>query len=495
MKHAKKLVSLLLALVMVMVMGLTITVSAENGSEIANSSGKNDATGKITIENPVEGQTYTIYQILTLESYDTASGAYSYKTTEAWENFIQGGDIKGVYVNIDAQGYVTWISNKDAAEFAKLAQAYAKTLLANQGAIEASKAEGAEELTVEFEELNLGYYLVDSTLGTLCSLNTTANEVVMKEKNGVPTNEKKVEEDLNSDYGSTNDADLGQTINFQSTITAQPGAENYVFHDKMSPGLTFGQVTGVTLNGDKVEATVEEGNQKVANYTIKTGNTCTDGCTFEVVFAQSFCDTLEANNQLVISYTAVLNQKANVGLEGNKNSSWLEYGENCKTTISTTTTYTWDMKVFKYTQNVDEQKPLAGAKFILLNKDKKQAAKISDDIFDGWVDVNDGTTLASDEDGFITISGLDSDTYYLREIEAPAGYNKRSGEIEVKITGATEGEDNVLSYTTVCAEIENKSGTVLPSTGGIGTTIFYVIGGVLVLGAVVLLVTRKRMDS
>lgn len=341
----------------------------------------------------------------------------------------------------------------------------------------------------------MGYYLVDSTLGTLCSLNTTANEVVMKEKNGVPTNEKKVEEDLNSDYGSTNDADLGQTINFQSTITAQPGAENYVFHDKMSPGLTFGQVTGVTLNGDKVEATVEEGNQKVANYTIKTGNTCTDGCTFEVVFAQSFCDTLEANNQLVISYTAVLNQKANVGLEGNKNSSWLEYGENCKTTISTTTTYTWDMKVFKYTQNVDEQKPLAGAKFILLNKDKKQAAKISDDIFDGWVDVNDGTTLASDEDGFITISGLDSDTYYLREIEAPAGYNKRSGEIEVKITGATEGEDNVLSYTTVCAEIENKSGTVLPSTGGIGTTIFYVIGGVLVLGAVVLLVTRKRMDS
>lgn len=94
MKHAKKLVSLLLALVMVMVMGLTITVSAENGSEIANSSGKNDATGKITIENPVEGQTYTIYQILTLESYDTASGAYSYKTTEAWENFIQGGGYK-----------------------------------------------------------------------------------------------------------------------------------------------------------------------------------------------------------------------------------------------------------------------------------------------------------------------------------------------------------------------------------------------------------------
>ena len=353
MKHGKKLVSLLLALVMVM--GLAVTASAANGT--------NDNSGKITINNAVVEQNYTIYQILTLESYDTESGAYSYKATTEWSAFINGADVKDVYVTVDDNAYVTWKSGADAVEFAKLAQAYAKkNNIGNQG------TETATTTTVEFTGLNLGYYLVDSTLGTLCSLNTTKPIVTIEEKNVAPTNKKEVEEDSTLKYGPANDADLGQTVNFKSTITAQAGAENYVFHDTMSAGLTYGEVKGITLNGETVATT---------NYTVKTSG-LGDDCTFEVAFTQEFCDTLKANDQIVISYTATLNEKAVVGLPGNPNESSLSYGDknNTKyTTKSETITYTWDMDILKY-GNGDKSKVLAGAEFKLLNKDASKAAKI-----------------------------------------------------------------------------------------------------------------------
>ena len=102
--------------------------------------------------------------------------------------------------------------------------------------------------------------------------------------------------------------------------------------------------------------------------------------------------------------------------------------------------------------------------------------------------------LTTDAQGNIHVSGLDADTYYLREVQAPAGYNKLAGDIEFKIVPTT-GENNTLTYTTVVAEINNQSGSELPSTGGMGTTLFYILGSVLVLGTVVLLITRKRMRA
>ena len=116
MKHAKKLASLLLALVMVFAVATTAFAAGE--------------TGSITIDNAVVGQTYTIYEILKLESYNKGSGAYSYKATSDWSDFINSADIKGTYVNVDSQGYVTWVKDADAAAFAKLAQAYAKNVSA-----------------------------------------------------------------------------------------------------------------------------------------------------------------------------------------------------------------------------------------------------------------------------------------------------------------------------------------------------------------------------
>ena len=480
MKHVKRIVGFVLALVMVLALSVGAFAAAVN-------------EGRITIDNAITGQTYTIYEILYLESYNKESNAYSYKATAAWKDFVESKDIKDTYLVTNDQGYVTWVENADVAAFAKLAQAYAANLSSNQGRTKAISA------TVVFDNLDLGYYLVDSTLGTLCSLDTTNPDVTIEEKNAVPTNEKEVEEDSTNAYGKTNDADIGQTVNFKSTITAQAGAENYLFHDKMSAGLTFDAVTKVTLNGTDVAA---------ENYEVVTTG-LTDDCTFEVRFTQAFCDTLKANDKIVISYTATLNENAVVGVEGNPNESKIEYGQSGKTTTtppSETTTYTWDLDVLKY-GNGDKEKVLKDAQFVLLNKNKDKVAVVDNGKHTGWENVpaagedgtipwNASTILTTNTQGKIEIDGLDVDTYYLREIEAPAGYNGLGQDVEVKITGATKAEDSAtLTYTTVVAEINNQSGTELPSTGGMGTTVFYILGSVLVLGAAVVLVTRKRMKE
>ena len=477
----KKIISVLLALVMT----LALSVSALAAGE----------TGTITIDNAVTGQTYTIYQILYLESYNADSNAYAYKATEAWKSFVEGTDVKDIYMHTDEQGYVTWKEGADVAAFAKLAQAYAADA---KNKVTATKTQEATSPTVTFTGLNLGYYLLDSSLGTLCSLDTTNPTVTIKEKNAEPTNVKTVQEDSTGNYGDKNEADIGQTVNFQSTITAQAGAENYVFHDKMSTGLTYTGVTGVTLNGTSVEAK--------GNYTVKTSE-LTDGCTFEVVFTKAFCDTLKANDKIVISYTATLNEKAVVGTDGNSNESKVEYGESGKTTTtppSTTTTYTWKVDVLKYAEvtpegsSATEEKPLSGAVFILSKNNKGEApiALISEGNNVYRVakadETNTVTEITTDSTGKFTIKGLDSDTYYLIEKTAPAGYNTLKEAVQVTI-----GKDGTVSYGTSTGEvkIENNTGTELPSTGGMGTTIFYVLGGVLMAGAFVLLVVRRRMRT
>ena len=239
MSNTRKLVSLLLAVALVFAM--TTALATQEGTLTG---------GSITINDAVPGQVYKAYQILYLESYNEEAGAYAYKANSAWETWLK---TQTSYVSIDAQGYVTWVENADAAAFAKLAQVEAAKMTADATATAPAAAEGATYSTVKYKDLKLGYYLVDTTLGTLCSLDTTNPNVVMVEKNEVPTNDKTVEEDSTGNYGETNDADIGQTVNFKSTITAQAGAENYVFHDTMSAGLTYTGVTGITLNDVAVD--------------------------------------------------------------------------------------------------------------------------------------------------------------------------------------------------------------------------------------------------
>ena len=478
MSNTRKLVSLLLAVALVFAM--TTALATQEGTLTG---------GSITINDAVPEQTYKAYQLLYLESYNKDAGAYAYKANSAWETWLK---TQTTYLSFDAQGYVTWVENADAAAFAKLAQVEAAKMTADATATAPAAAEGAKYSTVQFTGLKLGYYLVDTTLGTLCSLDTTNPDVVMEEKNEVPTNVKTVEEDSTGNYGEKNDADIGQTVNFKSTITAQAGAENYVFHDTMSAGLTYTGVTGITLNDVAVDTN---------SYTVVTTG-LTDGCTFEVRFMQAFCDTLKANDQIVISYTATLNENAVIAEEGNPNTSKVSYGDSSNTKYtpdSRTKTYTWDVDVFKYTMNGENETALAGATFTLsknadgsnpiaLVSEGNNVYRVAKTDETGTV-----TEITTDTTGKFTIKGLDADTYYLTETAAPAGYNKLAGPVTIVI-----GENGVVNGTTEAPQgvdevkVLNQSGTELPSTGGIGTTIFYVLGGVLAVGAVALLIAKRR---
>ena len=482
MNRMKKLAGLVLAMIMLMSMA-TVASATQQGTLTG---------GSITINDAVPEQIYKAYQILYLESYNKDAGTYAYKANSAWESWLK---TQTGYVSFDAQGYVTWVEGADAAAFARLAQAEAAKMTADATATAPAAAEGKTYSTVKFENLKLGYYLVDTTLGTLCSLDTTNPDVVMEEKNEVPTNVKTVEEDSTGNYGEKNDADIGQTVNFKSTITAQAGAENYVFHDTMSAGLTYTGVTGITLNGTTVDA---------SNYTVVTEG-LTDGCTFEVRFTQAFCDTLKANDKIVISYTATLNENAVIAGEGNPNTSKVSYGDSSNTKFtpdSQTKTYTWVVDVFKYTMNGETETALAGATFTLSkNSDGSNPIALVSESNNVYRVAKTGETgtvteITTDATGKFTIKGLDADTYYLTETAAPAGYNKLAGPVTIVI-----GENGVVNATTEAPQgvdevkVLNQSGAELPSTGGMGTTSLYIAGVALVLLAMIVLVMKKRMNA
>lgn len=472
MRKMKKLASLMLALVMVFSMAMTVTAAK----------GTNTNDGKITINNAVKGQTYTIYEILQLESYDTDKNAYSYKATDAWKNFIESADIKDVYVIVDANGYVTWKTGASASDFAALAKEYAKKLDSNQGQKEATSG------TVEFTGLNLGYYLVDSTLGTVCSLDTTNPEVTIEEKNGEPTVDKNVKENSNDTWGKKNDASVGDTVYFETTINVVDGQpKNYVLHDKMSEGLTF--------NSESVEVKVN-GTKITGGYTLKTEG-ITDECTFEITFADG---TLKPNDVVTVTYSAVLNEKAVIYDNANTNDTKLDYGDNGTTEWVQTKTYTYKFDLVKTDTN---NKVLTGAEFKLYDAETggNEIALVKES--DGGYRVAtsaeksaSGFEAAVIEAGKVTIKGLDAGTYWLEETKAPEGYNKLSGRVEVKIEDKNlDATVDAGTWTAGGVKVENKTGTELPSTGGMGTTIFYVLGSILVIGAAVLLITRKRMSK
>ena len=479
MKLSRKIFSLVLVLALAMVMGLATTAFAEEGGETTTN-------GSITITNALNGETYNAYQILYLESYDAENNIYAYKANPAWKEWLETQE---EYVSVDAQGYVTWVKDAKAADFAKAAK----------GQLSGKTADGHVTPTADgsatISNLKLGYYLVDSTVGALCELNTTKPSVKITDKNTKPTIEKKVQEDSDGSWGDVNDADIGQTVNFQSTVSAKPGARNYVVHDKMDSHLEFDSVTSITA-GDTTLAAGED-------YTVVTSG-LKDGCTFHIEFTKTYLDSITADTKIVINYTAKLTKDA-VADKGYVNETWLDYGDNQHTEHDTTTTYTWKLPIYKYHKDGETKKALAGAEFILYKgtEENREYAQVTDGKLTGWTKTKEeATKLVSGDDGMIAVEGLDADTYYLEETKAPGGYNKLAGPVKVVISHAVTDEGahmtNTLEQDATSVEkveIENKSGTELPSTGGIGTTIFYVLGSILVIGAVVLLIAKKRMSA
>lgn len=474
MKHVKKLLGLLLALTL----SLTLCLPAF-------AKGTNDNSGSITINKAVEGHTYNAYQIFVLESYDETQGAFAYTANSKWSDWLK---TQTQYVNIDAQGYVTWVQNADAAAFAKAALAHAE----EQG-IQEDASKTADSTTVSFTGLNLGYYLVDTTLGTLCSLDTTAPDATMQEKNDLPEIKKEVKEDSTGDWGEKNTAEIGDTVEFKTTITAKEGAESYELHDVMDAGLTLNP------NSITVEGLTKGQNANSGDYHVVTTG-LSDGCTFEVIFHQSYLDTLAADTNIVVTYTAVVNENAKVYGVPNTNKTKLEFGDDHRdeTTWDETKTYTFKVDVVK---TDDDDKVLDGVQFKLYDAktggNEIALVKVSDGVYRLAMEGETGVEYITTVNGQLEIKGFDANTsYYLEETKAPDGYHKLAERVEIPVKDANL-EASVSNDTWVSGGVHviNNPGKELPSTGGMGTALFYIGGGVLVVGAAALFVLKKRKDT
>ena len=495
-KAMKKLMAALLAVAMVCAMA--IPAFAADGSTHSSSE-----DGKITIDNAVTGQTYKIYRILDLQYNDTAK-SFRYVKNDKWGAFVEG---QTTYLSVDSKtGVVTW-ANSDNADNGAAIKALAVAAgqhVTDTPSLAADDSVKATSNTVIFDNLPLGWYLVVSDLTTdaICSIDTTAKQVTIKEKNGAPTVEKEVEYASGS-WGQGNDGNVGDTVNFQTTIYVTDGnPTNYILHDEMSEGLTFKEGSIV----------VKKNGVKFTDYTEVTP---TDNCTFEIKFNEN---SLQANDTVVVTYSAIINSNAVVGTDGNDNETWLKYGNNGETTHGRTKTYTWKFNIFKYfTDSDDTMQYLADVEFVLYRKNNtanttEYAQFDSNNKLTGWTATeSEAGKLKTNANSIVGVEGLDEGTYFLKETATPVGFNSLTSDVEVLITSSCNNLTNA-TYTVQykmaneddfsdtdegekVVPIENKRGTTLPGTGGIGTTIFYVVGGGLMVAAAILLITKKRMEN
>ena len=488
----KKLMAALLAVAMVCAMAIP-----------AWADGSATGTGSITINGAIAGQTYKIYRILNLESNATHT-AYKYTINTGWDTFVNNHSDVFTVTN----GIVTSTATSNSPQVQDLANAAGKYAKDNNLTPDGT----ADSANPTVSGLELGYYLVVPDPGvvvnSLCSLGTANPNVTINEKNGTPTITKEVEHAAGS-TGSSNDATVGDTVTFVVTIKAIDGKpKNYVMHDKMEEGLTFNN-TDVTVK--RGETTLTKG----TDYELITPTS--DGDTFDIKFKENVVKT---NDVFTITYTATLNEKAVVGTPGNKNETHLTYGDSGRVDAEPTKTYTWSFNIFKFFKDGTTDTALAGAKFILYRHTSTGSATENEyavmdangKIQDWDTERSHATVLTSPDSGKLTMSGLANGTYYLMETEAPKGYNPLESDIEIQVTAqnwytpatpsATIKYKNSAAIdpalkdaTDGTVNVENKTGTTLPGTGGIGTTIFYVIGGGLMAAAAILLITKKRMEN
>ena len=484
-KTFKKLMAALLAVALLCAM--VVPAFAAEGTATGS--------GTITIDKAINGETYTAYKIFNVISSKMetdGSMTYVYTVADGWADFFNQSEVKN-YVSVDTHGQPTWVESKksvaDLQAFAKLALTYAST---NRITGKTATAAGNQAV---INGLAAGYYVVSTTAGSLCVLNTNGSDLKIDEKNEAPTIDKKIDGSK-----STNDAAIGDVVNYTVTIHAKKGATGYVLTDTMTKGLTFNR-DSLTV---KVGATTLAEN---THYTVAVDAAATDGSTkFTVTFKDTYLNTIDGDTDIVVSYTATVNKDAVIGTTGNTNTAQLKYGNN-STVESTTTTYSYKFDLVK-TDN--SKKLLTGAKFKLYDSQTSTTpVKLIKDATTGNYRVAETSESgAVDEiviDSFkaVTISGLNKKTYYLEETLAPAGYNKLTERQSVELgkegfvadaTINNSGSEGA-TWTEGGVQVINNTGATLPSTGGMGTTLFYVIGGGLMVAAVVLLVTKKRMEN
>ena len=521
MKHVKRLASLLLALTLVFALAAT--------------------AGAATVTVPggiLEGHSFTAYQVF--------SGRYEdgVLSDVQWGSGIKS-DAFLAALKADTTYGSSFATCTDAASVAAvLTNHNTETALANAVAklAYAHKSGNGTELITGENTMADGYYLVVDTTQSVAqgsaynaSLLQVVGNIDIQVKTGVPTVEKKVLEDdkYNQDggygtgYNDVADYNIGDAVSFH-LIGLVPDMSRYdtykyIFHDTLSNGLTLHEssikvyVASNAAGTDKAE---------IGGWTKEV-----EGQSFTVSFSNiKSVSGVSRDKYIIVEYTATLNANAVVGLDGNPNTVYLEYsnkpdqsgsGDNNtgNTPEDKAIVFTYELDATKV-DGQDNTKKLGGAEFKLHNADNKWAIVNNDCKVTGWADTEaGGSTLTSGTNGLFKVIGLDAGTYYLKETKAPAGYNLLSAEITVVITATTTNgqtwtdgvASNALTGLEVTADgtagtgntstgiagitIANNKGSTLPETGGVGTTLFYVLGGILVAGAVVLLVTKKRMNS
>lgn len=529
-KAMKKLMAALLAVAMVCAMAIP-AFAAGTGSNT------------LTINGKTAGHTYEAYQVFTGDLKGKVLSNID------WGNGVIGDDIRN---DPDLPSSLRGLSSAAAlaAELAKLspssddvntfAEVVSKHLSTNKYT---STAVG---MTYTIDNLPDGYYFIkDATASASMPAGATysrymlniVQSVIIEAKDTTVTLDKQIKHNETGAWGVVGDNQIGDTVEFR-TITTVPDTTGYndytyVIHDTMSLELTSKVKTDSDITIKVNDST--ELDDTYYSVTVDSTNSNTFTVSVKIIDAVK-AGVLHANDNLYTYYSGVLNESAKIYDEGcQDNEAYLEYSNN---PTFGGTGETPKKKVYDWTFKVDVTKvdgenidtKLEGAVFVLSemsgldlepdkdgNPTKNQASLIKlVDNGNGTYTVADTTTttattytMTTPAGGQISIKGLDDETeYYLYETKAPGGYNVLTAPVEIKITDNTYDitgnhivyQPNVVvneanAYSGVGFDVENNVGTTLPGTGGIGTTIFYVIGGGLMAAAAVLLITKKRMEN
>ncbi len=520
MKAMKKLASLLLALVMALALAVPAFAAGE--------------TYSITIANAAAGHTYEAYQIFTGDLSTNADGK------KVLSNIIWGDGVSDAGKAALGDAATKAESIKTEAD----AKAFAKEVA--QYLTKATESTAQANGKYVISNLEAGYYLVKDKDNTLTGkddfytayIMEVVGDVTAKPKGDKPTLEKQVKHNEDDKWDVVGDNQIGDTVNFR-TVSTVPDTSNYtsytyIIHDTMSAGLTskVEKTSDVTIkvNDENGNGTALDSEYYTVAVDAEDANTFT--VTINIIKAVAD-EKMKAGDKLYTYYTGVLNSSAVVKSADNTNEAKLEYSNNPnngedKATTPPSKVYDWtfQMEINKVDEN---NKALTGAKFVLSKNGNLKVADmkcnedgvptVMTDLI-GLVKDGDSYRIATANDqvenityvieaGAVTIKGLDDATdYYLYETKAPVGYNQLKDPVKFKISAEydkngselaannpTVTVDNGEPSISLSANIVNKAGSTLPSTGGIGTTIFYVVGSVLVIGAAVVLITRKRMGK
>lgn len=511
------------------------TVFGLAATTVATANAADNATLTVsTTDAKFAGKTVNAYKMFSA----TVSGdgkAVSYTLTDEWKPFFKNSvGLTGVTdenVNDKANDYVSKLQDSALTAFATKASNWAQTK-ANNITADATATVSADasngKYTATFTGLGYGYYVVavpgatlanaKSQYATLVSVHSTKVDADIK--GDLPTVDKKVQVDGTGKDAT--DAKIGDTLTFTltSTIPDMSAYDTYTFNfkDTLSKGLTFGQVKSVKV--ENVTLT-ENTDYTVTTPTASNNNTLT-------VAMKDFKTKQQANagKKITVTYTATLNENAVVGGAGNVNSAKIQYSNNPSTNgtgesePSKVRVFTYGFTVDKYTgdQYTDAATRLAGAEFTLAHKDGSAISFVQ--VSAGSATANavyrvakagetGTTTITTPANGKVVFEGLKNGEYTLTETKAPAGYNKLASAIGVKVNGQNNGTDTTNATVTITYNndngndynqtasngvipVQNKSGAILPGTGGMGTIAFTVIGVLVIALGVAWTLKRKN---